>query len=60
MQSRRQGQSEETVAKKKKSTILLDESMFCPKATKSYLRHAQYLGAIKSSKKDLPATPVRN
>ena len=57
MQSRRQGQSEETVAKK--STILLDESMFCPKATKSYLRHAQYLGAIKSSKKDLPATPVR-
>ena len=58
MQSRRQGQSEETVAKK--STILLDESMFCPKATKSYLRHAQYLGAIKSSKKDLPATPVRN
>ena len=59
MQSRRQGQSEETVAKKK-STILLDESMFCPKATKSYLRHAQYLGAIKSSKKDLSATPVRN
>ena len=58
MQSRRQGQSEETVAKK--STILLDESMFCPKATKSYLRHAQYLGAIKSSKKDLSATPVRN
>ena len=58
MQSRRQGQSEETVAKK--NTILLDESMFCPKATKSYLRHAQYLGAIKSSKKDLSATPVRN
>ena len=58
MQSRRQGQSEETVAKK--SAILLDESMFCPKATKSYLRHAQYLGAIKSSKKDLPATPARN